>query len=257
MAVYGYIRVSTPNQNTARQEDALHGEADRVFVDKLSGADTQNRPQFLKLMGLIGEGDTLLVTSLDRAFRSLRDALDTIERLQELKAHFRSLDQAFDTTSPHGELFFHISAAFAQFERKIAAKRRDEGIEAAKARGVQFGRPKSLNRGQVLHAMIQVEHHGKSQSEMAEILGVDRSTLWRAIKAEKEIRAVPHDVRRLSIDIGAWAILKELDLFDSADKLHEEMAHVPRVQKSSREIFDAALEVARHMEREPKQIDEG
>ena len=257
MAVYAYIRVSTHNQNTARQEDALRGEADRFFIDKLSGADTQNRPEFLKLMGLISEGDTFLVTSLDRAFRSMRDALDTIESLKEKRAHFRSLNQGLDTSTPDGKLFFHITAAFAEFGREIAAERRNQGIEAAKARGVQFGRPKSLNRTQVIHAMLQIEDHGLSQLEMAEILGVSRHTLWRAIKEEKERRAIPPEIRRLSVDIAAIAIMKELDLFEATETLREALADVPRVQKASPETFAASVEAARLMSREEKQIDEG
>lgn len=251
MAVYGYIRVSTPNQNTARQEDALRGEADAVFVDKVSGASMENRPEFLKLMGKIGKGDTFLVLSLDRAFRSLRDALDTLERLDSVGADFRALDASIDTTTKQGRAFFQMAAVFAEFERGIAAERREQGIKAAKKRGVRFGRPPSLTRAQVLHATIQIGKHGKSVTEMAEVLAVDRSTLHRAIKREEEVRAIPYPIRKLAVDIGTWAIMKDLDLFDATHTLHKALEDIPRMQDVDNETFKAALDVARHMQRQP------
>lgn len=256
MAVYGYIRVSTPNQNTARQEDALKDHADRVFMDKASGASMENRTEFHNLLALLREGDTLLVLSLDRAFRSLRDALDTIEHLKDRKAHFRALDTGLDTASPYGELFFNISASFAQFERKIAAQRRDEGIEAAKKRGVRFGRPPALTATQVHHAMVQINSEGKSVTEMAEVLGVDRSTLHRAIKRVDDIRAIPHDVRKLGGHIITWCIMRDIDLFDTAANIHKGLEGIPPMEDMKIDTFKAGLEAARNMQRQHDNKDE-
>lgn len=251
MAVYGYIRVSTPSQNTARQDDALQGQADIVFVDKVSGARSENRPEFQKLMSKISAGDTFLCLSLDRAFRSTRDAIDTIDRLDDVGAEFRALDMNIDTSTEYGRFFYEVVAAFAALDRRVSARRRDEGIEAAKKRGVRFGRPPALTRQQVLHATIQIGKHGKSVTEMAEVLGVDRSTLHRAIKREEEVRATPYPIRKLAVDIGAWAIMKNLDLFDAAHKLHKALEDIPRMQDVDKDTFTAALDVARHQQRQP------
>lgn len=249
MAVYGYIRVSTAKQNTARQEDALQGQADEIFMDKVSGASTENRPEFQKLMAKIGKGDTLLVVSLDRAFRSLRDALDTIDRLDEVGAEIKSTDGRIDTSDHMGRAFFQVSAVFSEMERNIAAERREEGIEAAKKRGVQFGRPKSLNRQQVLHAHIQINREGKTVSEMAEVLGVSRSTLHRALKREDDLRAIPYDLRKLATHITTWCVMRDVDLFDTVANIHAALKGVKPLEELDIKKFRDGLEVARDLHR--------
>ena len=131
----GYIRVSTADQNPARQEEALrqHG-VERVFEEKISGKD-MNRPKLKELLDFVREGDTVIVES-----RSTKDLLFIIDKLQEKKVSFVSLKENIDTTTPQGKLMLTIFAGLSQFERECALQRQAEGIAIAKAEGKYKGR---------------------------------------------------------------------------------------------------------------------
>ena len=135
----GYIRVSTVEQNTARQDDMLKAEkCDKIFKEKKSGKDT-NRPEFQKMMEYVKEGDTVVVCELSRLGRSMSDLASIAETLREKGVTIKSLKENIDFDSPSGVLMYHMLSAFAQFERDIIRERQREGIKAALERGQKWG----------------------------------------------------------------------------------------------------------------------
>ncbi|MEM6932522.1 MAG: recombinase family protein [Pseudomonadota bacterium] len=177
----GYIRVSTPAQLTDRQVLHLEAECDEMRVEHVS-AIAAGRPVFDALMRDLRSGDTLVVVDLDRAFRSSIDAIMTAQALRERKIGFRLLSFPLDTASEEGELFYTILAAFAQFERRIISRRTREGLEAARRRGVQLGRPASLAPETVSAAHDWIRETGLPCAYVAALLGVSRLTLQRGFR---------------------------------------------------------------------------
>jgi DNA invertase Pin-like site-specific DNA recombinase len=142
MAIIGYARVSSRDQNLDRQTDALKAAGvEKIFSDKLSGKNT-DRPGLKSALGYIREGDTLVVLSFDRMARSLPDLLRIVQEVTDKKVQFKSLHEQIDTSSPAGKFQLAIFGAMAEFERSMIAERRTEGIQAALDRGKRLGRPK-------------------------------------------------------------------------------------------------------------------
>jgi DNA invertase Pin-like site-specific DNA recombinase len=148
--IIGYGRVSTDGQSLEAQEALLKtAGADRIFVEKISGAIT-DRKSLAKAIAALGPGDVLLVTRLDRLARSTRDLLNALDTISKAEAKFKSLaDSWADTTTPHGELMVTILAGLATFERHLIRARTDEGRKQAQARGVRFGRKPKLTPHQI------------------------------------------------------------------------------------------------------------
>lgn len=178
---YGYCRVSTCDQNPALQMDALTKvECDHVFQEKLTGI-ASNRPVMRDCVKNLRPGDTLIVWKLDRLARSLRDLVNIVDDFDKRGIHFRSLTENIDTTTPNGRLIFHIFGALAEFEHGLITERTREGLKAARARGVKSGPPSKLSPQQKAHARQLVEAGEHSRSQIAEIVGISRSTLYRAL----------------------------------------------------------------------------
>jgi len=177
----GYARVSTDGQNLALQQEALKGAGcQRVYEEKVSGAG-RPRPELGRLLDYLRAGDVVVVSRLDRLARSTRDLLDIAERLKEAGAGLRSLDEPWaDTTSPAGRMVLTVFAGIAEFERALIHERTGAGRAAAKARGVRFGRPAKLSADQVSLAQRLIGE-GRPVREVAQILKVHRSTLYRAL----------------------------------------------------------------------------
>lgn len=180
--ILGYIRVSKRDQNTGRQDKALKDVCDEVVVEKLS-AVAAKRPGFDSAIERLQKGDTFVVLDIDRGFRSTVDAITTAEKLHNKGVHLKILNTPIDTTTEWGEMIFTIIAAFAQAERKMTKRRTLEGLAAARERGKRPGRPPKLTRAQVNLARRSIEGKVETISGMAEILGVDRKTLRRALKS--------------------------------------------------------------------------
>lgn len=143
MALIGYIRVSTTEQNLDRQVDALRGfNIDRVFEDKASGRNT-DRPGLQQMLDFLREGDTLFVESISRIARSTRDLLAIVERLESKHIGFVSLKENINTASPTGRFVLTIFAALSQLERETIHQRQLEGIASARQRNRATGRPKA------------------------------------------------------------------------------------------------------------------
>lgn len=130
---FGYVRVSTKDQNPDRQIDALRPLCDRLFIERCSAA--KHRPVFDKLLKLLKSGDTLVVWDLDRAFRSTIDALTHAEDLRNRDIAFQVVTLGFDTNTEDGRLFYTIVAAFAEHERRRLSRRTKEGLEVARRKG--------------------------------------------------------------------------------------------------------------------------
>lgn len=139
----GYARVSTADQCLDLQVDALRAAGCvEIFTDQgISGAK-RRRPGFDAALAAVGAGDTLMIWKMDRAFRSLRHALETIEELEHRGVEFSSLTEAIDTGTASGRCMFHLVSAFAEFERNLISERTKAGLHAARGRGVKLGRPR-------------------------------------------------------------------------------------------------------------------
>lgn len=174
--VVGYMRVSTIDQNEARQLEAI-GEVDRLFSEKVSGK-SREREQLEEMMDYVREGDVVRVKSPDRLSRSTRDLLALIEELRAKGVEVEFVDNpSLNTDNPQGEFMLTILGAVAQLERSVARERQAEGI--AKASGVYDQEPK-LTGGQLFTARELVKH-GIPKAVTARELGVSRQTLYTAL----------------------------------------------------------------------------
>ncbi len=176
----GYMRVSSDSdrQTTALQRDALlaAGVDERhLFEDKASGV-RDDRPGLAKTLEFIKTGDCLVVWKLDRLGRSLSHLLTIVTGLRDRGVGFRSLTEQMDTTTPHGELLFHLFGALAQYERALTRERIKAGITAAKRRGRQGGRPRALD-AEKLESVIAALERGSSKAAVCRTFGSPRSTL--------------------------------------------------------------------------------
>ena len=137
----GYVRVSTEEQNTARQEIMLRElGVDELFVDRASGKNA-DRPELKRMMNFVRRGDTVIVESISRFARNTRDLLDLVEQLTAKQVEFVSRKEAIDTTTPTGKFMLTVFAAVAELEREYILQRQREGIAIAKQRGKYRGRP--------------------------------------------------------------------------------------------------------------------
>lgn len=131
----GYVRVSTNDQNTDLQRNALNcAGCELIFEDKISGTKAE-RPGLKKLLRTLSEGDTLVVWKLDRLGRSMRHLVVLVEELRERGINFRSLTDAIDTSTPMGRFFFHVMGALAEMERELIVERTRAGLAAARRKG--------------------------------------------------------------------------------------------------------------------------
>ena len=142
MSVLGYARVSTSDQNLDRQKDALEKYGiDRLYCEKMSGTK-KSRPELDRMLSEIEDGDTIVIESLSRLGRSVKNLAELMELFNERNIRLVSLKETIDTTSSTGRLLFTILSLLAQFERDVLAERTKEGLAAARARGRCGGRPK-------------------------------------------------------------------------------------------------------------------
>lgn len=185
MSVIGYARVSTIEQDPALQHDALAAAgAVRVFTDYASGATTA-RPQLTAALDYLRPGDVLAVWRIDRLGRSVTDLVTLVGDLAARDVQFRSLTEAIDTTTPGGELVFHVFAALAQMERRLISERTRAGLAAARARGRKGGRPTVMTADKLAAAQSLRASTDLSLTQIAAQLGVGRSTLVTHLAAAR------------------------------------------------------------------------
>ena len=181
----GYMRVSTEEQTTSLQKDALlkYGIDERnIFADIVSGA-SKNRDGLNAALEFLKSGDTLVVWKLDRLGRSLAHLISIITSLKEKNIAFVSLTEGMDTTTASGELFFHIFGALAQFERSLIQQRVKAGLESARLRGKSGGRPKAID-DEKLKAIKEALASGMSKAAICITFGVKRSTLIDSLRRD-------------------------------------------------------------------------
>ena len=183
---FGYARVSTHEQHTDAQTAALLAAGcDRVFTEKASGA-IRERPELARLLEQLREGDSLVVWRLDRLARSLPHLLELSGDLERHGVNLVSLNEQIDTTTPTGRLVFHVFAALAEFERGIIRERTLAGLAAARARGKHGGRPKKMIDTKIATAKAMYAEQKYTYQEIADTLGVSRTTIVRTLKSEPE-----------------------------------------------------------------------
>lgn len=177
--VVGYVRVSAADQNQARQVEAI-GEVDRLFSEKVSGKNVDDRVQLAEMFAYVRDGDVVRVKSPDRLARSTRDLLDLVEQLQSKGVAVEFVDNpALNTDTPQGEFMLTILAAVAQLERATIRERQAEGIALAKKKGVYDRSPK-LDAEQVSVARQRISE-GVPKAKVARDLGISRQTLYAAL----------------------------------------------------------------------------
>lgn len=178
MAIIGYARVSTFEQNPDLQRDALkQAGVESTYEDKASGKTT-DRPELAHCLKALREGDTLVVWRLDRLGRNLQDLIRIVNDLEKRGVKFKSLKESVDTSGPAGKLAFHVFAALAEFERELVRERTVAGLDAARARGRKGGRPQLLTANQQRAALTMMKNREMSVAEIGRQFGVSRSTLY-------------------------------------------------------------------------------
>jgi DNA invertase Pin-like site-specific DNA recombinase len=182
MAKIGYAGVSTSQQTTARQDDALAElGVNTLFVEKI-GAKNANRPELKKMLEYVREGDIIVVSDISRLARSTRDLLSIIDTLNQKHVGFVSLKENIDTTSPQGRFVLTIFGALAELERDNILSRQREGIDAAKARGKKFGRPVMEFPKNWEKVYKQWKARKINPTDAAKELGLKRPTFYLMIK---------------------------------------------------------------------------
>lgn len=182
MAVIGYARVSTTEQNLDLQHTALEAAgAVRTFSDSGVSGATTDRPELSRALDRLESGDVLTVWKLDRLGRNTRHVLDVIETLRERGVGFRSLTEGLDTTGPMGTAMLTIMAAFAQLERDTMVERTRAGLAAAAANNRRGGRPRKVDEQAATRAR-ELKAKGIGASDIGKMLGVSRATVYRYLK---------------------------------------------------------------------------
>jgi DNA invertase Pin-like site-specific DNA recombinase len=176
MALIGYARVSSVGQSLDVQRDKLN-HCDKIYEEKKSGA-AGKRPRLEACLEYVREGDTLVVTRLDRLARSTLHLCQIADELTRKGVNLQVLDQNIDTGDATGRLLFNMLGAIAQFETEIRAERQLDGIHKAKAQGVRFGRQKSLAQAQIAE-LQQRRKQGELIRTLMKAYGLSKASVYR------------------------------------------------------------------------------
>lgn len=182
----GYARCSTLDQNLDWQIDALTKEGcARIFQEKFTGT-RKDRPELLRMMDMLREGDTVIICELTRLSRSVKDLFDLVEQVEKAGANIKSLKEPWlDTTTPQGRLLFTIFSGVSQFERELIRERTMEGLASARARGRMGGRP-GKDKKIVEQALTLYDSKAYSVDEISKTTGISRATLYKYVNLRKE-----------------------------------------------------------------------
>ena len=183
--IVGYARVSTRDQKSHLQHDALlQAGCEKIFDEMASGAK-RDRPQLLAALEFMRPGDTLVIWKLDRLARSTSQLLDTVAMLDTRQIGLKVITQNIDTTTASGRLIFTVFSAIAEFEREIIRERTQAGLDAASARGRKGGRPRSLNDKTLKQAKALLADPDITVGDVAKRLGIGISTLYRYLPSAR------------------------------------------------------------------------
>ena len=184
----GYIRVSSLDQNTARQEAMMNENVERLFVDKASGKNME-RPQLKEMLGFVRKGDVLIVESISRLARNTRDLLTIIEELNNKQVGFISLKENIDTNTPSGKFMLTVFGAISELERSYILQRQKEGIEQAKLAGKYKGRKSIEIDDQFMNAYKLWKDNKITAVQAMKKAGMSKSTFYRRIKEIEKDRS--------------------------------------------------------------------
>lgn len=189
----GYIRVSTEEQNTIRQEILMKDlGVERVYMDKASGKSRTGRPQLEAMMDFVREGDVVIVESISRFARSTRDLLTLVEQLTEKGVGFVSQKESIDTNTPQGKFMLTVFGAMAELEREQTLQRQREGIAAAKAAGKYKGRkPIEIEDSLVKSVHDQWYKREITTSHAVKLLNVSSRTFYRRMWDYEDSAGIP------------------------------------------------------------------
>lgn len=177
----GYIRVSTVEQNTIRQETLMEAlGVDEIYMDKVSGKNT-NRPELQKMLHYVRKGDTVIVESISRFARNTKDLLELVEELTAKEVEFISQKESIDTSTPAGKFMLTIFAAVAELEREYILQRQREGIAEAKKQGKYQGRKAKVHPDAEKVVKRWREKEITATAAM-QLLGVSKTTFYRMVR---------------------------------------------------------------------------
>ena len=181
--IIGYARVSTEDQHLDLQLNALKlAECSTIFEDHGVSATAKQRPGFEQALSSLQAGDVLVVWKMDRAFRSLKNALDILEEFENRSIAFRCLTENIDTSTAMGKCMYQIRHAFSELERNLIRERTKAGMEAARLRGVHIGRPKKLSHVQIANVQSLLQHQpDMTPAQIADQFGVSSRTIYRVL----------------------------------------------------------------------------
>ena len=183
MALVGYARVSTQEQDTALQLDALSkAGCEVIYQEKASGASRRGRVELARCLASLGRGDVLIVYKIDRVARSLFDLLDILRQLERAGATIKSVTEPLDTTNSMGVFVIQILGAVAQLERSMIRERSIAGQLAARERGRHPGRLRALSRENEEALVSEYKAGGITQAGLAHKYGVSVSVVKRALQ---------------------------------------------------------------------------
>jgi DNA invertase Pin-like site-specific DNA recombinase len=182
----GYARVSTQEQDTHAQIEALEAAGcERIFHETASGGRWA-RPELQRVLGQLRPGDTVVVWKLDRLSRSLKDLLLTLETIEQAGAQFQSLTEAIDTATPAGRMMMQIVGSFAEFERAMLRERTRNGLDAARQDGRVGGRRPKLTAQQQREIIALVSSGQKTGADAARLFRVHPSTVARLLARHRQ-----------------------------------------------------------------------
>ena len=179
----GYVRVSTEQQHTERQEILLE-DVDKLFIDRCSGKNT-NRPELNKMLSFVRSGDVVIVESISRFARSTRDLLHLIDILTKKDVNFVSMKESLDTSTPSGKFMLTVFGALAELERETILLRQREGVAIAKSKGLYKGRKKMIN-SEFDRIFTQWTEGKITATQAMRKLSWSKSTFYRRVKERKE-----------------------------------------------------------------------
>jgi DNA invertase Pin-like site-specific DNA recombinase len=183
---FGYGRVSTLDQNLDAQKDALlRAGATKIFVEKITGTKA-SRPELDILRQMLRQGDTVLITRIDRLGRSAKDLLNIVSDFEAKGVNLKVIEQNIDTSTNEGKLFFTMVAAFAEFEHSMMVSRTKDGLAAARARGRVGGRKAKLSDAQIGRLLEHYNEKKLTIQDMANMYGISRPTVYRLVNAALE-----------------------------------------------------------------------
>ena len=184
----GYIRVSTQEQNTIRQEVLMEQlGADQIYIDRSSGKNA-NRPELKTMLEFVRKGDVVIVESISRFARNTKDLLELVEQLTAKGVEFISQKEAIDTTTPTGKFMLTIFGAVAELEREYILQRQREGIAIAKEQGKYTGRP--MKTPPDFEKIVRQWRQGEMTAiEARKRLGISKATFYRRLQSTKKVSA--------------------------------------------------------------------